>query len=73
MLLKRKAGARRKRRQKQKYECHCCRKEYGFCWRCRCGLHMCQDCMHDNLWGLTCNNITWNCPDCERSNGFGNQ
>ena len=29
--------------------------------------------MQRNLWGMTCNNITWVCPDCGRSNGFGNQ
>ncbi len=29
--------------------------------------------MDHNLWGMTCNNITWVCPDCGRSNGFGNQ
>jgi hypothetical protein len=25
---------------------------------------MCQDCMLHNAWGITCNNITWVCPDC---------
>jgi len=29
--------------------------------------------MDANLWGMTCNNITWVCPDCGQSNGFGNQ
>ncbi len=29
--------------------------------------------MNENLWGVTCNNITWHCPDCGKSNGFGNQ
>jgi hypothetical protein len=29
--------------------------------------------MHENLWGMTCNNITWQCPDCGDQNGFGNQ
>ena len=29
--------------------------------------------MNENAWGMTCNNITWVCPDCGESNGFGNQ
>ncbi len=34
---------------------------------------MCQACMLENLWGMTCNNITWECPDCGNVRGFGNQ
>jgi hypothetical protein len=29
--------------------------------------------MEENRWGMTCNNITWICPDCGLSNGYGNQ
>jgi hypothetical protein len=29
--------------------------------------------MQANLWGMTCNAITWACPDCGGQNGFGNQ
>jgi hypothetical protein len=29
--------------------------------------------MEENRWGLTCNNITWQCPDCGDWNNFGNQ
>jgi hypothetical protein len=29
--------------------------------------------MLQNLWGMTCNAITWECPDCGGQNGFGNQ
>ncbi len=29
--------------------------------------------MDENFWGLSCNGITWVCPDCGASNGFGNQ
>jgi hypothetical protein len=29
--------------------------------------------MLENLWGMTCNAITWECPDCGGQNGFGNQ
>lgn len=31
---------------------------------------MCQTCMDENLWGVTCNNITWVCPDCGEPNGY---
>lgn len=34
---------------------------------------MCQICMEENRWGLTCNNIIWECPDCGEWNGYGNQ
>jgi hypothetical protein len=29
--------------------------------------------MNDNVWGMSCNGITWQCPDCGGQNGFGNQ
>jgi len=29
--------------------------------------------MLENVWGMSCNNITWDCPDCGAQNGFGNQ
>ncbi len=29
--------------------------------------------MDQNRWGMTCNNITWVCPDCGDSNNYGNQ
>jgi hypothetical protein len=29
--------------------------------------------MQANIWGMSCNAITWVCPDCGGQNGFGNQ
>jgi hypothetical protein len=29
--------------------------------------------MQENLWGLTCNYVDWQCPDCGAWHGFGNQ
>jgi hypothetical protein len=29
--------------------------------------------MLENLWGMSCNAITWECPDCGGQSGFGNQ
>ena len=48
-------------------------KNAPFCWTCRCGFAICQECMMENFWGMSCNGITWVCPDCGESNGFGNQ
>ncbi|MBA2879698.1 hypothetical protein HNR65_000005 [Desulfosalsimonas propionicica] len=53
--------------------CQCCGKTVMFCWTCRCGFAICQKCMLENLWGMSCNSITWYCPDCGGLNGFGNQ
>ncbi|MEW5737021.1 MAG: hypothetical protein AB1921_19405 [Thermodesulfobacteriota bacterium] len=54
-------------------ECSCCGKTAPFCWTCRCGFAICQECMAQNVWGMSCNAITWFCPDCGQQNGFGNQ
>ncbi|MDJ0810512.1 MAG: hypothetical protein QNJ48_09310 [Desulfobacterales bacterium] len=65
---------RRRRRTPRAHDCHCCRQHAPFCWQCRqCGFAICQACMEENFWGLSCNGITWVCPDCGASNGFGNQ
>ncbi|MEA3416698.1 MAG: hypothetical protein U9R02_11190 [Thermodesulfobacteriota bacterium] len=64
---------REKRRKAKENRCHCCGKNPPFCWQCRCGFSICQDCMYENIWGMSCNAITWQCPDCGRQNGFGNQ
>ncbi|MFH1434994.1 MAG: hypothetical protein ABIJ56_04680 [Pseudomonadota bacterium] len=47
-------------------QCPCCGREASFFWSCPCGLRMCQPCMDENAWGLTCNHVTWTCPDCGR-------
>lgn len=63
-----------KKLKAQEAPCHCCGKEdLFFAYRCRCGFTICQDCMDENVWGMTCNGITWECPDCSEQNGFGNQ
>ena len=62
-----------RRRRPVETVCHCCGRTYRFCWQCRCGFAICQDCMLENVWGMSCNGITWQCPDCEGQNGFGNQ
>lgn len=64
----------RERRNNAKADpCHLCKEAPPFCWRCRCGFSICQDCMEENFWGMSCNGITWQCPDCGAQNGFGNQ
>nr|WP_321403290.1 hypothetical protein [uncultured Desulfobacter sp.] len=62
-----------RRRQRRSKTCHCCGAQAMFCWQCRCGFSMCQPCMYENQWGMTCNGITWECPDCGAQNGYGNQ
>ncbi|MDL2275743.1 hypothetical protein LJC22_06425 [Desulfosarcina sp. OttesenSCG-928-G10] len=66
------SGAYRRRRKGPK-TCHCCKKTVPFCWTCRCGFMMCQDCMYENFSRMSCNGITWQCPDCGELNGYGNQ
>ncbi|MFO7751195.1 MAG: hypothetical protein R6V54_13995 [Desulfobacteraceae bacterium] len=70
-----KSQARKEARQKRRTKlCHCCGKTVMFCWRYRnCGFSICQNCMYENEWGMTCNGITWQCLDCGDQNGFGNQ
>ncbi|MBF0621770.1 MAG: hypothetical protein HQL54_07550 [Magnetococcales bacterium] len=65
-----------KRRKRRTYPpCVACRQSKSFTWTCRrCDtFSMCQTCMDDNLWGMTCNNITWTCPDCGHENSYGNR
>lgn len=73
MMAENGRARREKRRQKQDKNCHCCRESFMFCWQCRCGFSICQACMYENQWGMTCNGITWACPDCGGQNGYGNQ
>ncbi len=61
------------RYRKKESVCIACKQTVRFAWTCSCGFAMCQECMYENLWGMTCNNITWVCPDCGKDNGFGNQ
>ena len=63
----------RRRRRKKEYTCVACKGSFRFAWSCDCGFSFCQDCMQENLWGMTCNNITWTCPDCGAERNFGNQ
>ncbi|WP_028320949.1 hypothetical protein [Desulfatiglans anilini] len=60
-------GARRRRRH---YVCSVCGKEQPFCWTCPCGFQICNTCMDENLWGLTCSGVQWQCPDCGRLRPF---
>ncbi|RJP82732.1 MAG: hypothetical protein C4522_02470 [Desulfobacteraceae bacterium] len=68
-----KTSYREKRRQRKQRQCNCCKRPSHFCWYCRCGFTICQECMEENFWGMSCNGITWECPDCGAQNGLGNQ
>ncbi|MCU0725364.1 MAG: hypothetical protein MUE73_06185 [Planctomycetes bacterium] len=52
------------------FVCTICDREVPFAWSCRCGFMICSACFAENAWGLTCNNVTWECPDCGASRSF---
>lgn len=58
------------RRGRQEDVCTLCDQRVSFCWGCGCGFRICQDCTEENRWGITCNNITWECPDCGGMRSF---
>jgi len=64
---------RRRHLRQREPDCPLCGRRVPFCWSCRCGFRLCQACMHENFWTLSCNGITWVCPDCGQQNGLGNQ
>ncbi|WP_027359144.1 hypothetical protein [Desulforegula conservatrix] len=68
-----KLSYREKKERQKTRSCHCCKVISSFSWYCRCGFTICQDCMKETAWGLSCNGITWVCPDCGEQNGYGNQ
>jgi hypothetical protein len=51
-------------------ECPMCGKRKGFLWSCPCGFFICDECMRKDLWGFTCNNVTWLCPDCGKVRSY---
>jgi hypothetical protein len=59
-------------RKQQSYRCDTCGVEQSFCWTCPCGFMICWTCMEENFWGMSCNGITWTCPDCGAIRNFGN-
>jgi len=54
----------RRQRKSRSFTCTICEKDVPFAWTCPCGFMICADCFQENAWGLTCNNVTWECPDC---------
>jgi len=52
------------------HTCPMCNLEAKFLWTCPCGLAICEACMQRDLWGFTCNNVTWVCPDCGRVRSY---
>ena len=66
------ASVRRRRRAKGGGGiCPFCKNEVQHKWPCQdCGFTICQTCMTDNFEIFSCNGITWECPECGRSNSF---
>ena len=65
-----KIGVRPRGSRSPKGPCSACGVDLAFSWACPCGFRICQACVDENGWGLTCNGITWECPDCGRFRGF---
>jgi hypothetical protein len=57
------------RRKRTEYRCTICEKPMPFCFGCvDCPFQICLACMTENEWGMSCNKVTWECPDCGRIN-----
>ena len=69
-LQRDKPWRRTRRRAGAVTACPCCKSSTTFLWSCPCGLSMCQPCMDENAWGVTCNGITWTCPDCGATRSY---
>ena len=54
---------------RRSFQCHTCRETKPFCWSCPCGFEICDDCLRENMWGMS-NNVIWICPDCGRIRGL---
>ena len=54
----------RQERARQQEPCPMCAEQRPYYWICPCGFIICDLCMTREAWGMTCNNITWVCPDC---------
>ena len=65
-----KIGVRTRGSRSPRGPCSACGVGLAFSWACPCGFRICQACVDENSWGLTCNGITWECPDCGRFRGF---
>ena len=61
--------AERKKRARRSV-CPLCHEKQEFLWICPCGFAICARCMEQEAWGMTCNNITWVCPDCGEVRSF---
>jgi hypothetical protein len=60
----------RTRHRPRNYVCSACETDQPFCWTCPCGFMICSACMEENFWGMSCNAVTWTCPDCGAIRGF---
>jgi hypothetical protein len=61
---------RERQRRRRGGLCPMCRKERPLFWSCPCGFLICDECLQRDLWGFTCNHITWTCPDCGEERSF---
>ena len=69
-LILQKEKRKRNYGKKKEYNCSCCGRNVPFCWKCPCGFQICNTCMEENLWGMTCSGTHWQCPDCGKMRPF---
>jgi hypothetical protein len=62
--------APRRRRGRTEYICTICERTVPYAFSCACGFTLCPDHFDDLAWGLTCNWVTWECPECGGMRSF---
>ncbi len=62
-------GRRRSKHLPKQFKCHACGRVLPFCWTCPCGFQICDECLKENMWGMS-NGVIWICPDCGRIRSF---
>jgi hypothetical protein len=70
MHERRRLSAKELRERTRNAVCPLCHQLRKFLWGCPCGCLICEACMQRDLWGFTCNNVTWTCPDCGEERSF---
>ncbi len=56
--------------RRREHVCTVCEEIFRYAFSCACGFAICQACFDENAWGMTCNHVTWECPDCGGMRSF---
>ena len=69
--LRRKGPRKRQTKLETAEPCPYCSRPATYFHRCRhCDFYICQLCAKDNDKIFSCNNMTWPCPACGKSNSL---